>query len=122
MHFFCPSCWNEVNEKEIVCPFCKVRLNELDNEPFVNKLLRALHHPEPQTVVRVIQILGEKHIPETIPWLTDMLIKSDNPFFQEALIIAICKFNDPKNYEFIKQFKGEEYSVIVRNAAENCLK
>jgi len=51
-----------------------------------------------------------------------MLIKSDNPFVQEALIIAICKFHNPENYEFIKQFLGEEYSVIVRNAADNCLK
>jgi HEAT repeat protein len=122
MHFFCPSCWNEVNEKETICPSCKAKLGILDNEPFKNKLLRALNHSEPQTVLRAIQILGEKQLPETIPYLKEKFLKSDNPYVQEALIDALCKFCNPAVKDFIMRYASEEYSVIVRKAIKNCLK
>jgi HEAT repeat protein len=122
MHFFCPSCWHEVGEKETVCPLCKAPLNILDDEPFVSKLLRALHSPEPETVLRAVFILGVKHQPETLPDLTEMLLKTDNIFVQEALIMALCKFRDPRVNEIIKNFAIEKHAIIVRNAVNNCLK
>jgi len=73
-------------------------------------------------VLRAIYILGEKQLPETLPYLKEMLLKSDNPYVQRALIMALCKFRNPEIKELIKRHAGQDYSVIVRYSAEDCLK
>ena len=40
MHFFCPLCWEEIDENATVYHHCKAWIAELDNEPFVRKLIR----------------------------------------------------------------------------------
>lgn len=51
-----------------------------------------------------------------------MLKESDDPYIQKALITCLCKFQDTGINELIKQYTEEEYSVIVRADAEDCLK
>ncbi len=60
-------CWHEINDNETICPHCHESILSIDREPYDKKLIRALNHPEQQTVLRVIQILGDRHNPDTLP-------------------------------------------------------
>ncbi|MBM4053865.1 MAG: HEAT repeat domain-containing protein [Planctomycetes bacterium] len=58
MTFYCPKCWNEINEAEKICPFCNADIVKYENMDYEEKLLNALRHTEPETVLRAINILG----------------------------------------------------------------
>lgn len=60
MHFLCPSCWNEISEFDKICKFCNAKIEELDNDSYINKLIRELKHPDKFTVQREIYSLERK--------------------------------------------------------------
>ncbi len=121
MHYFCPSCWNQINEKDTICPHCHASITALDNESFTEKLQRALKHFDLQTVRRAIFILGEKHLPESLPYLMEIPTQTSDPYILKELILALCKYKQSHIKELILPFTGAEYPAMVRFAAIQCL-
>jgi predicted amidophosphoribosyltransferase len=60
MVFYCPNCWKELPGAREICPNCAQRISSWDEKAFTEKLMQALSHPEPETPVRAVHILGEK--------------------------------------------------------------
>lgn len=58
MVFYCPDCWAEVRAESEHCPACGRSLAASDVD-FVDKLISALHHPEPTRAALAIQILSD---------------------------------------------------------------
>jgi len=95
MIYFCPSCWNEI-ENEDVCPECGVDLKELAQEGYEEKLIRALRHPEPTVPIRVAAILGKLRSRAAVEPLIEMALSSTDPYIQEAAVRALGTIGDAR--------------------------
>jgi len=75
---YCPSCWSEVRTVR-VCPACGADLDDLAGEAYEQKLIRALHHPEPTVPVRAATILGELGSGAAVDALIEAAVSSADP-------------------------------------------
>ncbi len=97
MIYYCSNCWNEISKEAKVCPHCGTNQTALEQESFIQKLIRALKHPEPSTPVRAAEILGELKAKEALHYLIDLTKTSTDPFIIKAALSSIKKIED-KNY------------------------
>jgi len=121
MRFFCSACWNEIAPDTKVCPFCGADIEALDASSFDEKVIRAFHHPDPQTVRRAVFISGEKQIPQALQPLVELLANSHDPYLQEEIIKALCHYNDPSLIGLLQTYSRAPYSFIVRKIADECI-
>jgi HEAT repeat protein len=118
MIFYCPSCWRESTESIRVCPHCKVDVERLALEQdYVQKLIAALDHPEPQTAVRVAWILGMRREARAVPHLARLARESEDPYIVEAAVDALGRIGDPAGLEAIR-FAAQHGAVRVRERAK----
>ncbi len=95
IHWFCPRCWEEIPERTAACPRCGANLVEADREPYTTKLTRALAHPDAETVLRVIDLLGARGAEEAVPALAR--IARGGPFAHAAehAVRALARIGTP---------------------------
>jgi HEAT repeat protein len=91
MVLYCPHCWKELPGAREVCPNCRQRISSWDEKAFTDKLLQALSHPEPETPVRAVYILGEKGMTEAVGLLARLFRRSRDLFLQGEVIEAMGK-------------------------------
>ncbi|MCS6816338.1 MAG: HEAT repeat domain-containing protein [Blastocatellia bacterium] len=97
MTFFCPSCWREVNAGFDTCPSCGTNINRYSRStPYVEKLISALQHPEPQTVRRAAWILGRLKAREAVPALLGTGERTRDPYVIESVIEALGEIGDER--------------------------
>lgn len=97
MTYYCSNCWNEIEKETEVCPHCGKAQYLLQQEPFENKLIRSLKHPEPKTVIRAINILGELNSEEALPFLYEVLKTQNDPFIIAEAVKSILKIDNADN-------------------------
>jgi HEAT repeat protein len=94
---------------------------QLGQEPFVRKLIRALHHPEPETPVRAAYVLGELKAVEAVPKLKQVIGQSQDPFLRAAAIRALGKIGGVTSSELTAALSNSEPSVFERAALKEVL-
>ncbi len=97
MIYYCSNCWNEIPKGIEVCPHCGANQSALEQESFIQKLIRALKHPEPSTPVRAAEILGSLRAKEALPYLVELSKTSSDPFLVKAVARSIKEIED-KDY------------------------
>jgi HEAT repeat protein len=108
MTFFCTRCWGEIPEAAVRCPHCGDDIAARQSgSDFVDKLLAALHHPEPTTPIRAAWILGRRREPRAVPALAGLAAASPDPFIAEAAVAALG------------QIGGDEARAAVRSACHH---
>ena len=115
MHFYCTNCWNEIETSVHICPYCGTNQNQLSNDLYSKKLIRALNHPEPGTIIRAANILADLKIKDALPALKTLLKTSSDPFILTAAIKAICKIAGRKYLPEINNILKEKKSFIIDN-------
>lgn len=120
MTYFCPVCWKEVSAEASACPYCSADLVQTDSRSFVEKLLSALYHPEPQTAVRVAWILGEKREAAAVPELIHVLERTTDGFLAEAAAEALGKIGDRRALGSLSK-AAERGPVRVRITARKAI-
>jgi HEAT repeat protein len=80
-----------------ICPYCGYSQSMLKEEPFEKKLIRALNHPEPTTVVRAIKILGELKSKNALPNLFEIIKNSHDPFIVSEAVKSVMLIDSGKN-------------------------
>ncbi len=118
MTFYCTNCWNEIDAQTEICPYCGTDQNELDNESYVEKLIRSLNHPEASTPVRAANILGNLKAKEAEAALLAKLKFESDPFTTEAVVDALLKIN-PALKETIKKLIGTEIPITIKHLLED---
>jgi HEAT repeat protein len=121
MKFFCTRCWQEIGETIACCPHCGANQEQLGQEPFVRKLIRALDHPEPETPVRAAYVLGELKVREAVPKLRRVIRQSKDPFLRAASIRALGKIGAATSSELTAALSNSELSVFERAALNEAL-
>ncbi|RME27479.1 MAG: HEAT repeat domain-containing protein [Candidatus Zixiibacteriota bacterium] len=90
MIFFCTSCWAELDKDNEHCPVCGCDCRKLsDGQDYVEKLIAALNHPEPETPIRAAWILGQLHDERAICPLYNVAKRTVNAFLRVAAIKAL---------------------------------
>jgi HEAT repeat protein len=121
MKFYCPNCWTEISETDEICPQCGVSVNDYDNEEYIKKLIRALHHPEPETPVRAATILGWLRVREALPELIRTLNTTSDPYIAVACMKAIGEIADSSAIDSLYRMTDDDKPLIVRNAAKEII-
>ena len=122
MKFFCTRCWQEIEEATASCSHCGANQEQLGQDPFVRKLIRALHHPEPETPVRAAYVLGELNAKEAVPELKQVIGNSEDPFLRAAAIRALGKIGGVTFSELAAALTKSEQSVFERVALKEALR
>lgn len=125
MTCYCPSCWREVKVSTQVCPFCRQNIAIATLRSFEDKLISALHHPEPQTPIRVAAILQRRKTVAAVPALrarlTEELTKTKpDPYLLAALIKSIYVLGGLSDVE-LQSFATAQFPVRVRAAVDEIL-
>jgi len=117
----CPSCWRPLSHGAATCPSCGADVPSLDRQSYTDKLIRALGHPDAQTVARVATILattapGDAYVPlESSLWHYWR-----EPYLAAAIVEALGLLDSSAARTVINEALGHE-SVIVRAAAAKAL-
>lgn len=97
MIYYCSNCWSEISKDTVKCPHCETDQSALEQESFIQKLIRALKHPEPSTPLRTAETLGELKVKEALPYLIELTKASNDPFLVKAAVSSIKKI-EGKDY------------------------
>ena len=120
MTYYCPSCWREVGNAS-ACPACGAELQSFSKESYEEKLIRALHHPEPTVPVRAATILGELRSRSAVEPLIEVAVSSSDAYSQEAAAAALGRIGDSRTLSSLARL-SREGSLRVRIAAERAVK
>ena len=120
MIYFCPSCWKEISANAFTCPYCSANILQADSRPFIEKLISALHHPEPETAARAAWILGERRERVALPELIHVLESATDGFLAEAAAEALGKIGDDQAVGALQK-ASKQGPVRVRIAAQKAM-
>jgi enolase len=91
MRYYCPGCWHDFAEDLDRCPRCGLDLRAWPDTDFVDKVIRALTHPEPETPIRAAWILGERRETRAVPALAALLRRTKDVYVATAAVQALGK-------------------------------
>lgn len=118
--YFCPYCWHEVGAVTC-CPSCGADLRDFPGRSYEEKLILALHNPEPTVPVRAATVLGELGSLAAVDSLTNLASTSADPYIQEAAVESLGKIGDSRALICLDHLSCEG-GVRVRAAAERAAK
>jgi len=121
--FFCPMCWNAVNQEDIVCPHCGYNIEDFVRLPYEVKLVIALNHPIAEYRITALNVIKSKNVKMAISFARDIILKEDNPIVIQAAINTLLVLDD-RVCEFLKKIlNNHEYSIIkkyIEGAYKRC--
>jgi predicted amidophosphoribosyltransferase len=97
VHFYCPLCWEELDEDRPQCPRCGGHIHEFwKSKSYLEKLIIALDHPEPSTAMRAIWLLGQLRDQRAVDPLKRLLDKTQDIYMRRAARQTLDKLEEPK--------------------------
>ena len=119
MRFFCPQCWSDFSEESSVCPQCGLdTVTFYEGKKYVDKLLIALDHPEPETAERAAWILGELGEERAVEKLGIIANTTPDVFLARAAAEALAKIKAPQARELLADIARSHKARMVREAAK----
>jgi len=118
---FCTECWKEIEVAAGLCPYCGTDQNELGLEPFVRKLIRALHSPEPETPIRAAYVLGQLQASEAVPSLVEIVDGDSDPFIKASGIRALGAIGDHDAMTCLNRLRMFELGLVETRALQEAL-
>jgi HEAT repeat protein len=117
MIFFCPNCWKEIAEDRLVCSQCGARISSWDEKAFTAKLVQALSHPEPETQMRAVYLLGETKAVSAFGALVQLYRNTTDLFLQAEVIKAADKIGGDSAFSLLIEALGHRSYIVRREAA-----
>jgi len=88
-------------------------VNYLNN--FIDKLIKALNHPEPETPIRAANILSQLNVKEAVPFLIKKLKREKDPFIIKAIVDALVNIDLSGTKSEIIKILSQSTPVTVKN-------
>jgi HEAT repeat protein len=96
VRFYCPVCWKDSAEDLPQCPHCGAEIHDIwGSKSFLEKLLLALNHPEPSTVMRAVWLLGQLGDRRAVEPLERLLESTRDVFVTRAAKVALSALEAP---------------------------
>ncbi len=119
MIVFCTHCWSQNPPEAKACSACGAPLEPLSGT-YIEKLISALHHPEPGAVQMAAWVLGERRERGAVSALSALLERSDEPGALEAAVEALGKIGDASVVGVLTRLAGG-WPIRVRIKAAEAL-
>ena len=117
VQYFCPSCWNEVAQPSTKCPQCGVEIESFwDQRDYVEKLILALRHPEPETPVRAAWLLGQLGDRRAVGLLVELVRTTPDVFLARAAVEALGRMDSDEARVFLATLVDHPAWMIAEEA------
>ena len=113
VRFYCPGCWKDFGENLNPCPHCGLDIREFWNsKDWIEKLILALHHPEPSTPVRAAWLVGRIGDQRAIGALIRLIEETDDIYIARAAVKALGEIGGPEAVQFLRSLTGHAVQMI----------
>lgn len=116
-HFFCPNCWQEIDERIIICPYCEYDILKHADLSYEERLICALRHPIDDSRMLAIQLLGDMRSRKALPHFATILETEDDFYIIREIIFSLAKIGNTECIDLIRRMKTHT-SQLVRRVAE----
>ena len=118
MTHFCANCWKEIDPDSPVCPNCGTDQSVLNKASFVEKLIHALGHPEPETPMRAAWILGQLKSDAAVIPLIALARSSNDVFIRAAALNALIAIGSKNAIRFIDSLNRTTLTSLEQHALD----
>lgn len=118
MRWYCPGCWRDFGEDLATCRHCGLDIHAFwDSKDYVDKLILALHHPEPTAPVRAAELLGRKRTVRAVEPLMRLVRESQDVFAVRAAMRALAAIGTATARRFLETLIHDPADWIRAEAA-----
>ena len=118
MRFYCPNCWSDFAEDMRRCPQCGQDIPAfLKEKDYVERLIVALNHPEPETPMRAAWILGQLRDERAVEPLINLLGSTQDVYIARAVVEALDQIGTPRALEVLSAVADSHPADMVRERA-----
>ncbi len=89
---------------------------------YEEKLVHALNHPEPTTVMRAAWLLGEKRVKASVPSLLRLTEETKDLYILLEVTRALGKIDTPESRQALKRLAHHPARMIAREALRSLQK
>lgn len=114
---YCPACYAANDEWDTMCHKCGGPLTEERAGDFTERLIWALHHPEPTVAPRAAWILGERRDRRAVEPLISVIERSKDLGVLEEATVALGKIGDPRALPALQNLLAHSYVSVRERAA-----
>lgn len=115
--FFCPQCWNEIDEDAKQCPHCSFDLSQLNTLSYDERLVLSLRHSVAEYRVTAARILGQRGAVTALPAFKTIVETERDYYLLKEILYALLNINDPLSAELMQQ-AAEHPSRLVSQLAQ----
>jgi len=124
MRYVCPECFKVVGVGEKFCSNCGYNFENISDEDYAEKLIKALRHPDYNVAYMAAKIIGELKIKRAEKALIEQLCKNlfnkKAPYLEQVIVLALGEIGGEEAYKFLSE-NWNEFSVITKNIIANSL-
>lgn len=113
VYFFCPNCWKEISEKDLICPYCNYNLDAFNLLDYNEKLIIALKHPIKEIRRTIVFIIGEKKLKEAVEELERLANEEDDPIILFEIAKALIKIGSEKSEQILKTMSSHRFPIVA---------
>ncbi|MCS7164634.1 MAG: HEAT repeat domain-containing protein [Thermodesulfovibrio sp.] len=114
IHFFCPSCWREISESVVMCPYCNYDLRDFNCLSYDDKLILSLKHPIKEIRRLIIFLIGLKKLKKALPELEKMIEYEEDPIVLIEIVKTLQQINDKYAKAILNKMRFHRFSIISR--------
>lgn len=110
---FCSNCWAENLIGATVCERCSTSLSETEPIFYDQKLMRALHHPVPDTREMAATLLGQRRDRNAFPVLMARLLEETDIGVLCAISSALGQLGDCQAVPSLAKRLAQPHALVV---------
>jgi HEAT repeat protein len=110
---FCSHCWAENLLDATICERCGTSLSETEPILYDQKLMRALHHPVPQTREMAAMLLGQRQDRHAVHVLLSRLLEETDIGVLCAISQALGQLGDCQAVSFLAKRLAQPLALVV---------
>lgn len=112
MVFFCPGCWAEIQESDVVCPACGFTLSDYARLPYDEKLILTLSHALRENRMMAIRLLGDLGSDRAVAAFEAMLETEEDFYIVREIIWSLQKIGTARRREIIQRLRYHPSSLV----------
>ncbi len=114
---FCSKCLAENSIKRKICIKCGATLFE-DDKTYVEKLIQALNHPVPSTVINTAWVLGRRKEASAVTQLIHLIENNDDMGVISAAVETLGEIADPRAVPMFSRLIEHSYLEVRLKTVE----
>ena len=119
--YYCPQCWHDFPVDHEICPDCNFNIKEFYNsKDYIDKLIQALHSPEPSTPVRAAMVLGKLRDVRAVQPLMECVEKNKDVYLVLEAVRALGNIGTLNVMMFLRGLHDHP-SMIIRDEVQKIL-